>query len=50
MGFAMALAQQPEAMKQFSNMSEAEKSQILNQIHAIDSKEEMQSFVARLVQ
>ncbi len=48
LGFGMALAQQPEAMQHFANMSETEKSRILSEIHSIKSKEEMQSFVAKL--
>lgn len=48
LGFGMALAQHPEAMKRFSNMSDSEKSEILSQVHNISSKKEMQSFVAKL--
>ena len=50
LGFGMALAQQPEAMKKFSNMSDSQKSEILSEIHNINSKDEMQSFVAKLAQ
>lgn len=46
LGFGMALAQQPEAMKKFANMSDSQKSEI----HNINSKDEMQSFVAKLAQ
>ena len=48
LGFGMALAQQPDAMKKFSNMTEDEQNRILSKIHNIDSKQEMQSFVSRL--
>lgn len=48
LGFCMALAQQPDAMKKFSNMTEDEQNRILSEIHNIDSKQEMQSFVSRL--
>lgn len=48
LGFGMALAQQPDAMKKFSNMKEDEQIRILSEIHNIDSKQEMQSFVSRL--
>lgn len=48
LGFGMALAQQPDAMKKFSNMTEDEQNRILSEIHNIDSKQEMQSFVSRL--
>ena len=48
LGFGMALAQQPDAMKKFSNMTEDEQNRILSEIHNINSKQEMQSFVSRL--
>lgn len=48
LGFGMALAQHPDAMQKFANMSDSQKSEILTEIHNIDSKEEMQSFVAKL--
>ena len=50
LGFCMALAQQPDAMKKFSNMTEDEQNRILSEIHNIDSKQEMQSFVSRLAE
>ncbi len=50
LGFGMALAQQPDAMKKFSNMTEDEQNRILSEIHNIDSKQEMQSFVSRLAE
>lgn len=49
-GFGMALAQHPQAMYRFAHMTNKEQEQILSQIHNINSKEEMQSFVARLTQ
>ena len=48
LGFCMALAQQPDTMKKFSNMTEDKQNRILSEIHNIDSKQEMQSFVSRL--
>ncbi len=48
LGFSMALAQQPEAMQKFSNMSQSQKEKILSEIHNINSKSEMQTFVANL--
>ena len=50
LGFGMALAQHPQAMDRFVHMTDREQEQILSQIHNINSKEEMQSFVARLTQ
>ena len=38
LGFGMALAQQPDAMKKFSNMTEDEQNRILAEIHNINSK------------
>lgn len=48
LGFGMTLAQHPEAMQRFANMSEAQKTEVLSKIHNIQSKEEMQAFVAKL--
>lgn len=50
LGFGMALAQNTEAMQKFSNMSDSQKSEILSQIHSINSKQEMRSFVSKLAQ
>lgn len=50
LGFGMLLAQNPQAMKKFSEMPDAQKSEILAELHKINSKEEMQSFVAKLAQ
>ena len=48
LGFGMALAQHPDTMKKFSNMTEDEQNRILSEIHNINSKQEMQSLVSRL--
>ena len=45
LGFSMALAQNPDAMKRFAAMSESEKAAVLEGIHAIQSKEDMQRYV-----
>ena len=45
MGFMMALAKKPDAMKRFSELSETDKKDILSALHTINSKEEMQHFV-----
>ena len=47
-GFAMALAMNPDAMQKFSLMSEAQKQEIIAGIHTIGSKEEMQRYVNSL--
>ncbi len=49
LGFAMALAQNPKAMQKFSNLSEAQKRQIIEGTHNMHSKDEMQQYVNSLV-
>lgn len=48
LGFGMALAQHPQAMKKFADMSDSQKQKILEEIHGIESKKEMQAYVATL--
>lgn len=48
LGFGMALAQNPDAMKVFSNLPESKQSEILNKAHTVKSKNEMQSLVNNL--
>ena len=48
LGFGIALAQNEPAMKRFESLSEAQKVDIVNKIHNINSKQEMQSFVNSL--
>ena len=47
-GFAFALARNPDAMKKFANLSESEKSEIMQRVHQVSSKREMQALVASL--
>ena len=49
MGLSMALAQNPEAMKKLANLSEAKKQEIINGTHALNSKEEMQQYVNKII-
>lgn len=49
MGLSMVLAQNPEAMKKFANLSEAKKQEIINGTHALNSKEEMQQYVNKII-
>ncbi|MGN0494418.1 MAG: hypothetical protein ACI4F7_12275 [Acutalibacteraceae bacterium] len=49
MGFGMALAQNPVAMQKFANLSEQEKQKIIAGTHSVSSKEEMHSYVDRLL-
>ena len=48
-GFGMALAQNVNAMKEFSGLTEAEKEEILNQARDAKSREDMESLVNRLL-
>ena len=45
LGFSFALAQNPEAMKTFSNFPEAKQTEILNRAKSVVSKSEMQALV-----
>lgn len=47
-GFGMALAQNLNAMKHFSGMTEAEKEEILNRAKDARSKKEMDSLIESL--
>ncbi len=47
-GFAMALAMNPDAMQKFSAMNEAQKQEIIAGVQMIGSKEEMQRYVNSL--
>ena len=49
LGFGMALAQHPEAMARFSNLTEEEQQAIINGAHAVRSKQEMQAYVENLM-
>ena len=48
-GFAMALAMNPDAMQKFAAFSEAKKQEIIAGTHAVNSKEEMRRYVESLV-
>ncbi len=48
-GFAMALAMNPEAMQKFGALSEEKKQQIIAGTHAVKSRDEMHRYVASLV-
>ena len=48
LGFSFALAQNPEAMKVFSNLSEKQQQEILRKTQTVSSKSEMQVLVDRL--
>lgn len=48
-GFAMALAINPEAMQKFGALSEEQKQQIIAGTHTIKSRDEMRRYVDSLV-
>ncbi len=48
-GFAMALAMNPDAMQKFATLSEAQKQEIIAGTHAVKSREEMHRYVDTLV-
>ncbi len=48
-GFAMALAMNPEAMQNFSVLSEDEKQKIIDGTHSVKSRGEMHRYVDNLV-
>ena len=47
-GFGLSLAANAKSMEAFSNMSDAQKSEVISELHNIKSKEEMQAYVATL--
>ncbi len=48
-GFAMALAMNPQAMHKFATLSEEQKQAIIDGTHAVKSKNEMHQYVDSLV-
>ena len=48
MGFGMALAQYPQAMAYFSELSPDRQRDLIEHTHTINSKDEMQAFVRSL--
>ncbi len=48
-GFSMALALNPDAMKKFALLDENKKQEIINGTHNIKSKDEMQKYVNDLI-
>lgn len=48
LGFGMALAQRPDAMARFCALSEARQAELLQRVHAVCSRQEMQQLVAQL--
>lgn len=47
-GFAMALAMNPDAMQKFAELSEEQKQEIIEGTHAVRSRDEMHQYVDSL--
>lgn len=45
LGFSMAMAKNPRALTDFSNMSDAQQRELINRCHNVTSKTEMQQLV-----
>ena len=50
LGFEFALAQNPEAMKFFANLTETEQNQLIEQSKTMQYRTEMRNFVQHLSQ
>lgn len=48
-GFSMALAQRPGALAHFGSLSETEQQALINRAHGVDSEQEMQALVERMM-
>ena len=48
-GLMMALAQNPDTMVKFSNLSDTRKQEIIDGTHQISSKEEMLQYVNKIL-
>ena len=48
-GLGMALAQRPEAMEKFANLSETKKQEFIKGTHSVSSKEEMRQYVDKII-
>lgn len=48
-GFSMALAQRLGALAHFGSLSETEQQALINRAHGVDSEQEMQELVKRMM-
>lgn len=48
-GFEMALAQDPDAMRKFASLSEETRQRLIAGTHSVHSKEEMRQYVHRIL-
>ena len=49
LGFSMALAQNPEAFRQFGELTEAQQNELIRKAHAVHSKTEMQVLISGIL-
>lgn len=49
-GLGMALAQDLDAMQQFSSLSDAQKKEVIQKTHQVKSKQEMKNLVSNLAE
>ena len=50
LGFAMALAQDERAMRRYGALTEPERQAVMQKVHAVRSKHEMQQLVSKLAE
>ena len=50
LGFAMALAQDERAMRRYGALTEPERQTVIQKVHAVTSKREMQQLVSELAE
>lgn len=50
LGFAMALAQDERAMRRYGALTEPERQAVMQKVHAVRSKREMQQLVSKLAE
>lgn len=48
LGFAFVLAENPDALKAFSTLPEERRTELLQKVRSVSSRDEMQSFVNQL--
>lgn len=50
LGFSMALAQNPQALSRFAELTDSQRRTVIARTHAVGSKKEMQALVASLAE
>ena len=49
LGFGMALAQNTEALRKFALLSEEQRNSLIEGVHNVNSRQEMQSYVKNII-